>query len=135
MPLQWSVSHPSRLVLIVAKGEVRAQEMVELLAGLDREKARPYRKICDISGLESRFPNDQIHALAAAVRSREEVTEVGPLAIVATNPETARMARLFIDAAELQRPIQLFDEQHLARRWLDRIDAVLKLVNNESRTG
>jgi hypothetical protein len=135
MPLQWSVSHPSRLVLIVAKGEVQAAEMVELLAGLDREKARPYRKICDISGLESRFSDDQMHALAAAVRAREEATEVGPLAIVATNPETARMARIFVDAAELQRPIQLFDEQHLARRWLDRIDAVLKLVTVTPKGG
>jgi hypothetical protein len=128
MPLQWSVSHPSRLVLIVAKGEVQAQEMVELLAGLDRDKARPYRKICDISGLESRFPDDQIHALASAVRSREEATEVGPIAVVANTPEVARMAQLFIEAAEMERPIQLFDEQHLARRWLDRIDAVLKLT-------
>ena len=131
MPLQWSVSHSSRLVLIVAKGEVQAQEMVELLAGLDRDKARPYRKICDISGLESRFSDDQVHALAAAVRSREQATEVGPIAVVANTPEVARMAQLFIEAAEMERPIQLFDEQHLARRWLDRIDAVLKLT----RTG
>ena len=132
MPLQWSVSHPSRLVLIVAKGEVQAQEMVELLAALDRDKARPYRKICDISGLESRFADDQIHALASAVRSREEATEVGPIAVVANTPEVARMARLFIEAAEKERPIRLFDEQHLARRWLDRIDAVMKLTRTGS---
>jgi hypothetical protein len=132
MPLQWSVSHPSRLVLIVAKGEVQAQEMVELLAALDRDKARPYRKICDISGLESRFSDDQIHALAIAVRAREQATEVGPIAVVAKAPEVARMAQLFIEAAEMERPIQLFDEQHLARRWLDRIDAVLKLTKTGS---
>jgi hypothetical protein len=127
MPLQWSVSHPSRLVLIVAKGEVLASEMGALLAGLDREKARPYRKIADIDGLESRFSDEQVHALASAVRAREEATEVGPLAIIATKPEVARMARLFVEAAEMDRPIQLFDEQHLARRWLDRVAAVLKL--------
>ena len=127
MPLQWSVSHPSRLVLIVAKGEVLASEMGALLAGLDREKARPYRKIADIDGLESRFSDEQVHALASAVRAREEATEVGPIAIIATKPEVARMARLFVEAAEMERPIQLFDEQHLARRWLDRVAAVLKL--------
>jgi hypothetical protein len=127
MPLQWSVSHPSRLVLIVAKGEVLASEMGALLAGLDREKARPYRKIADIDGLESRFSDEQVHALASAVRAREQATEVGPLAIIATKPEVARMARLFVEAAEMDRPIQLFDEQHLARRWLDRVAAVLKL--------
>lgn len=128
MPLQWSVSHPARLVLIVAKGEVRADEMVELLAGLDRDKARPYRKIADIDGLESRFSDEQVHALASAVRAREQVTtEVGPIAIVAKKSEVRRMAQLFVDSAEMNRPIQLFDEQHLARRWLERIEAVLSL--------
>ena len=127
MPLQWSVSHPSRLVLVVAKGEVLANEMAELLTGLDREKARPYRKMVDVSGLESAFTNDQIHALAAAVRSREEATEVGPIAIVATKGPALRMARLFVDAAQMERPMQVFEELHLARRWLDSVDAVLKL--------
>jgi hypothetical protein len=128
MPLQWSVSHPARLVLIVAKGEVQAGEMVELLAGLDRDKARPYRKIADIDGLASRFSDEQVHALASAVRAREQATtDVGPIAIVARNPEIARMAQLFIDQAEMARPIQLFDEQHLARRWLERVEAVLNL--------
>jgi hypothetical protein len=128
MPLQWSVSHPARLVLIVAKGEVQAGEMVELLAGLDRDNARPYRKIADIDGLESRFSDEQVRALAAAVRAREQVTtQVGPIAIIARNPEVVRMARLFIEQAEMVRPIQLFDEQHLARRWLERVEAVLNL--------
>jgi len=128
MPLQWSVSHPARLVLIVAKGEVQAGEMVELLAGLDRDKARPYRKIADIDGLATRFSDEQVRALASAVRAREQATmEVGPIAIIARNPEVVRMARLFIEQAEMARPIQLFDEQHLARRWLERVEAVLNL--------
>ena len=128
MPLQWSVSHPARLVLIVAKGEVRADEMVELLAGLDRDKARPYRKIADIDGLESRFSDEQVRALASAVRAREKATtDVGPIAIIARNPEVVRVAQLFIEQAEMARPIQLFDEQHLARRWLERVEAVLNL--------
>jgi len=128
MPLQWSVSHPARLVLIVAKGDVQAGEMVELLAGLDRDKARPYRKIADIDGLATRFSDEQVRALASAVRAREQATmEVGPIAIIARNPEVVRMARLFIEQAEMARPIQLFDEQHLARRWLERVEAVLNL--------
>ena len=128
MPLQWSVSHPARLVLIVAKGDVQAGEMVELLAGLDRDKARPYRKIADIDGLATRFSDEQVRALASAVRAREQATmEVGPIAIIAKKPEVVRMAQLFIEQAEMARPIQLFDEQHLARRWLERVEAVLNL--------
>lgn len=127
MPLQWSVSHPARLVLIVAKGEVLVDEIAELLAGLDREKARPYRKIADIDGLESRFSDEQVRALATVVRARETATEVGPIAIIAKRSEVVHMARLFVDSAEMNRPIQLFDEQHLARRWLERVEAVLKM--------
>jgi hypothetical protein len=127
MPLQWSVSHPARLVLIVAKGEVMAGEMTGLMEALDRDKARPYRKIADVDGLESRFSNEQIRVLASAVRAREAATDVGPIAIIASNPEVVRMAQQFIEQAEMTRPIQLFDEQHLARRWLERIDAVLQL--------
>ena len=127
MPLQWSVSHPARLVLIVAKGEVLVEEIAELLAGLDRDKARPYRKIADIDGLESRFSDDQVRALASVVRAREQATEVGPIAIIAKKPEVVHMARLFVEQAEMARPIQLFDEQHLARRWLERVEAVLNL--------
>jgi hypothetical protein len=127
MPLQWSVSHPARLVLIVAKGELLAGEITELLEGLDRDKAQPYRKIADIDGLTSRFSDEQVHALAAAVRAREAATPVGPIAIIARRPEVVRMARLFIDSAEMARPIQLFDEQHLARRWLEQVEAVLHL--------
>ena len=132
MPLQWSVSHPARLVLIVAKGELLASEMVELLAGLDREKARPYRKIADIDGLASRFSDEQVRVLASAVRAREAATPVGPIAIIARQPEVVRMARLFVEQAEMARPIQLFDEQHLARRWLERLEAVLHLSKTAS---
>jgi len=127
MPLQWSVSHPARLVLIVAKGEVLVEEIAELLAGLDRDKARPYRKIADIDGLETRFSDEQVRALASVVRAREQATEVGPIAIIAKKPEVVHMARLFVEQAEMARPIQLFDEQHLARRWLERVEAVLHL--------
>lgn len=127
MPLQWSVSHPARLVLIVAKGEVLVDEIAELLAGLDRDKARPYRKIADIDGLASRFSDEQVRALASVVRAREQATQVGPIAVVARNPEVARMAQLFVDSAEMNRPIQLFDEQHLARRWLERVEALLNI--------
>ena len=107
-------------------------EIGELLAGLDREKARPYRKIADIDGLESRFSDDQVRALASVVRAREAATEVGPIAIVAKKPEVRHMAQLFVDSAEMNRPIQLFDEQHLARRWLERVEAVLNLSKTAS---
>lgn len=120
MPLQWTVSHPNRLVIAIAKGSVLAQEMLDLLAGLDAEKARPYRKIIDVTGMAHGFTDKQVQAFAALVREREtETRDVGPLAIVAGTEETLRLARTFAASAEAKRPIQVFGELHLARRWLD----------------
>lgn len=127
MPLHWSVSHPARLVMIVAKGEVKAFEVLDLLAGLDREQARPYRKIADIGALESDFDDGQIQAFARRVRERENSGPVGPIAIVAASAGPRRMAQLFLDAAEQDRPMQLFEELHLARRWLDTLEMLRRI--------
>ena len=45
MPVQWTNSHPKRLVVAVAKGEVRPRAMVDFLARLDAAGARPYAKL------------------------------------------------------------------------------------------
>jgi hypothetical protein len=41
MPVQWTISHPKKLVLAVAKGEVRPRAMVDFLGALDAAGARP----------------------------------------------------------------------------------------------
>jgi hypothetical protein len=45
MPLRWTISHPKRLVVAVAKAEVRPRAMVDFLAALDVAGARPYAKL------------------------------------------------------------------------------------------
>jgi hypothetical protein len=93
MPLQWTISHSMRLVIAVAKGEMRPQNMIDFLSHLDAEGARPYAKIFGVSELVSVFTDESVRALANLVRARELESPVGP--------------------------IKIFREWHEARRWID----------------
>ncbi len=119
MPLSWCISHPYRLVLVVAKGDFQAHEFFPLLAGIDRAKASSYRMIVDVTGLTGRSTAEVIQGFAAMVRQGEGERNVGPIAIVAASPHTRRQAIQFANQARSLRLIQVFQQQYEARRWLD----------------
>ena len=119
MPLQWTISHPKRLVVAVAKGEVRPRAMVDFLAALDAASARPYAKLIFVEKLVTTFSEDSVVALANLVRKREEESEVGPIAIITQDDATFEQARQFAHVAQLVRPIMVFREWHEGRRWID----------------
>lgn len=119
MPLQWTISHPKRLVIAIAKGELQPGSMIEFLARLDAEGARPYPKMFGIDGLLTPASDESVLALADLVRSREEESVVGPIAIIARDDTMYKQARLFAKVAGIKRPIKVFREWHEARRWID----------------
>lgn len=119
MPIEWTISHGSRLVVAVAKGEMQPEHMRDFLQAIDREGARPYGKMIDIKGLTTSFAPEQIGILAAIVREREVDSVVGPIAIVVGPGPVAEQARAFSAIGYLIRPICVFAELHEARRWLD----------------
>jgi len=119
MSLSWCISHPSRLVIAVAKGAFDPQDMIEFMQRIDAANARPYAKMIDVTGLTTKFTPDNIHAFASAIRRREAESAVGPIAVVPGSPDTHRQAILFAKEAEGVRPIKVFHEQHDARRWLN----------------
>jgi hypothetical protein len=121
MPLQWTISHPKRLVVAVAKKEVRPRGMVDFLAELDAAGARPYAKLVFLERLVTTFSDDSVVALANLVRQREQESEVGPIAIIAPDDATFEQACQFAHVAELVRPIRVFREWHEGRRWIDAI--------------
>ena len=47
MPLVWSISHPTRSVLVVVRGPLELPHSTGLLQTIDRAKASAYRKIID----------------------------------------------------------------------------------------
>ena len=121
MPIEWTISHGTRLVLAVAKGELQPEGVRDFIAAIDQEGARPYRKIIDITGLSTRFEAAAINSFAGVIREREAASAVGPIAIVASRGPAAKQARAFAERAQLVRPIRVFAEQHEARQWLDRL--------------
>src|SRR5258708_1908848 len=123
MPVSWCISHPSRFVIAVAKGELEPQDMMEFVLRIDASNARPYRKMIDVTGVTAKFSADKIRRFARLILQREDESEVGPIGVVAGSPDAHRQAILFAKQAQRHRPIKVFQEQHDARKWLDALGA------------
>ena len=119
MPLHWSLSHPQRLVIAIARGEVQPQEVEKYLADMFAEGGGPYRKMFDVSQTQTEFDDSALKGFAETVRRHAAAGPIGPIAIVATSEESFRQAAVFAEAATVDRPIKIFREQHEARRWLN----------------
>ena len=123
MPLSWYISHPRRLILVAAKGDIQPHDFTRLFESIDAAKASPYRKIFDVTGLTTEFTSDMIGIFALWVRQREAERKVGLIAIVAGSPGTHDQATHFAKQARGVRLIQVFQECPEARRWLDGLHA------------
>lgn len=119
MPVQWTVSHATRLVIAVAKENLHRRDIEDYLDEVARAKALPYRKIFDMTNATPRLSDDDMMALGARIRAYLALGKLGPLAIVASTDNSHRQARLFVALADAERPIKIFRELHLARQWLD----------------
>jgi hypothetical protein len=119
MPVHWTVSHPKRLVVAVAKGELRLKDVEDYLDGVITADALPYRKIFDTTDATINLSEDDMMALGARIRAYIVMGRIGPLAIVATTDKSYQHARMFAALAVADRPIRIFRELHTARQWLD----------------
>ncbi|WP_428673563.1 hypothetical protein [Reyranella sp.] len=119
MPIQWTISHPTRLVVAVCKGAITRQNIEAYLDAVVVADTLTYRKIFDMTQATANLPDDDMMALGARIRAYATVSDLGPLAIVATTPDSYERAHLFAALAEAMRPLKIFRELHLARRWLD----------------
>jgi hypothetical protein len=119
MPVQWTVSQPARLVIAVAKGELRRTDIETYLDGVVTANALAYRKIFDMTQATPNLSEDDMMALGARIRAYIALGQIGPLAIVAVTDRSYGQARMFAALAEADRPLKIFRELHLARQWLD----------------
>ena len=78
MPLHWTVSHPQRLVIAIAKGEVQPQEVEKYLADMFAQGGGPYRKMFDVSQTERGERAQPQREVAVACLGREDRTEAAP---------------------------------------------------------
>jgi hypothetical protein len=119
MPIHWSISHPNKLVIAVCKETLTRKDIEGYLDGVVVADALPYRKIFDMTQAEPEIPDDDMMALGARIRAYTTMGTMGPLAIVASTPESYERAHLFAALADAERPLKIFRELHTARQWLD----------------
>jgi hypothetical protein len=123
MPVQWTVSHFARLVIAVAKEDLRRADIETYLDDLARAHALSYRKIFDMTHATPNLSDDDMMLLGARIRAYIALGQLGPLAIVASTDQSHRQARMFATLAEAERPLKIFRELHHARQWLDTLPA------------
>ena len=123
MPVQWTISKPHRLVIAVARDELRLRDVEQYLDGVALADVLPYRKIFDMTHATVMLSDADIMSLGGRIRAYLQVTKLGPLAIVAVTERAYEQASLFQVLAEGDRPVKIFRELHLAREWLDGFDS------------
>jgi hypothetical protein len=119
MPVHWTVSHPQRLVVAVAKDEVTVSDIEQYFAGVTADGGMAYRKIFEITHTPLTLSEENLRALGQRVTFYAQHGQIGPLAIVAASEESFAQAQIFAATAQVSRPLQIFRELHAARQWLD----------------
>ncbi len=119
MPVHWTVSHPSRLVMAVTKGDVSASDIEKYFAGVTAEGAMAYAKIFEITHTPKALNDENLNVLGQRVVFYAQHGQIGPLAIVASSDASYQKASVFAAAARVGRPLMIFRELHEARRWID----------------
>src|SRR4051812_35947771 len=106
MPIQWTISHPTKLIIAVCKGELTRRDVEGYLDAVMIADALAYRKIFDATQATANLPDDDMMALGARIRAYATTGEMGPLAIVASSPESYERAHLFAALADAERPLR-----------------------------
>jgi len=120
MPLTWTISHPTRLVVAVASGELLPQDIESYFDDVTRQNASAYRKLFDASQATAHLGEDELFGLGARIRAYIALGPIGPVAIVVPRDEQAKaQASMFAALAEADRPIRIFRDLRLAQQWLD----------------
>src|SRR5262249_47534367 len=119
MPVHWTISHPQRLVVAVAKGHVTVADHEQYFAGVTADGGMSYRKIFDTPHTPHALTAENVRALGQRVVFYAQHGQIGPVAIVAASDESYEQAQIFADAAQVRRPLKIFRELHDARQWLD----------------
>jgi hypothetical protein len=119
MPVHMDISPLHRLVVIVARGHITAEEMAAIKRQLAEANVPAYAKIIDVSQARSELTREQVQKIADLTRGAPGEGSRGPVAFV-INPERIGFANVFADLTHGERPIQLFKSLHEARAWLER---------------
>lgn len=119
MPITWTIDHDERLLTATCQGDVTLLDLEQYLDAVVVAGSMPYRKLFDGAHGESRLTDEEMMLLGARIRAYHAAGPMGPLAIVVVSQHTHGLARLFGALAAADRPIKIFRDVRVARRWLD----------------
>lgn len=117
MPIYMDVLRIERLVVIVARGHVTAEEIAANTRTLIDADVPGFAKIIDVAGSASDLTRDQVQRIADMLRGGPDSPSRGPVAFV-VNPARKGFAEAFAEVTRGDRPIELFTSLHAARSWL-----------------
>jgi len=117
MPIHMNVLPLQRLVVIIARGHVTAQEIEENTKELIAANVPGYVKIIDVTGSHSDLTREQVGKVATLLRGEPTDPKRGAVAFV-VDPCRRGFAEAFAELTSGERPIQLFRSLHVARNWL-----------------
>ena len=120
MPLHMDIVPIQRLVVIVAHGEVTADDLANNVKDLIAAKVAHFAKIIDVSTSHWVLTKQQIDQIAETLRGDPNSDVRGPVAFI-VRPEDEGFAHAFAGITEGDRPVRLFHSLHQARRWLEEL--------------
>lgn len=117
MPIHMDILPMNRLVVIVARDYITAEEIADTARRLMAADVPGYAKIVDVAASRSDLTREQVERIAALLRGDAADRTRGPVAFV-VNPERKGFSAVFAEITRGDRPIELFRSLHSARRWL-----------------
>jgi hypothetical protein len=113
--INWSVSHPERLVVATGQHELTATDFFFCVDGIKRAGLGPYRKIYDMRLVDLGLTRLDLRSLIA------DGQKFGPVAIIVASDGIAGFARHFEERSGARRPVRIFRDLGEARAWLDEL--------------
>src|SRR5687768_4447127 len=134
MPLHMDIVPIQRLVVIVAHGEITADDLANNVKELIEARVAHYAKIIDVSSSHWVLSKEQIDAIASTLRGDPNSDVRGPVAFI-VSPNDEGFAHAFAGITEGDRPVRLFHSLHQARRWLDELRRAAQQAPSGSKAG
>lgn len=119
MPIKWTISHPDRMVMMQAEGDISLAEAEEYLDALVVADAMSYAKLADCTTMVTHVSDDEMMQLGARIRAYASVMKGGPLVFVVTSPDLHDYVRRYINLAAADRPVKIVKTLDDARAWLE----------------
>lgn len=118
MSLNWTINSETRLITVVADGDVSRHDVETLLDEMASSGAMTYRKLFDGSLGDTKMGPEDLLLLGVRFRAFHAEGPMGPLAVVVPDEKFELVARVLGMLAAADRPMRVFRTLGPARRWL-----------------